>query len=200
MALSSQGPVGAQLPDLFPTTTAAPGATTTTLLPPLESLTPPPTTAPPGATPAPTLLPPPGSTPAPTLLPAPGSAPAPPLLPVPTKTTRTTTFTTTPVPPRTPLRSTATTVPRSVATPPGAPTVVDEVEGGDPDAGFESALPFSPADEEIRAAGLDAELGGGGTEGQLTMMASVAAGLIAMVLLGVVGWLQAQVRRRPPLR
>lgn len=179
-------PVQAQLPDLLPTstTTTAPASPSTTLLPPLESLTPPPTTAPPGS-PSPTLLPAP-----------PGDAPPPTLLPAPPRTSRTTTFTTTPVPPRTPVRTSVTTSAASRAPTSTAAAVADDLETGGAEGGFEAALPFTPGDEQIAAAGLDAELGGRGSEQQVGALASVAAGLIAVVLLGVVGWVQAQVRRR----
>lgn len=195
VTLVGPGPVHAQL-DLFPTTTAAPGATTTTtLLLPLESLTPAPTAAPPGS-PTPTLLPGPESGPAPTLLPSPEAAPRPALVltPPPARTTRTTTFTTTPTPPRTPLPSTASRTPRPGAPAGAAEPVADEAQGGEAETGFQEALPFSPEDEEIRAAGLDVELGDGDSARQVGMLASVAGGLLALVLLGVVGWVQGQIR------
>ena len=185
VALLGPGAVHAQLPELLPTTTTtAPSAAPTTLLPPLESLTPPPSSAPPDAAPPPTLLP------------APGASPAPALLPAPPRTPRTTTFTTSPPPPRTALRTTPTTrVPRAPAVA-AAPAEAEESETGGEEGEFQAALPFAPGDDQLEAAGLQAELGGDGSEQEVTTMASVAAGLIAAVLLGVVVWIQGQVRRR----
>jgi hypothetical protein len=194
-ALVGPAPVGAQLPELFPSstppTTRAPSPEST-LLPPLEHLATTTTAAPGGPTTTGLLTLPtaaPGAPP-PTLLPEP---PAP-------KTSRTTTFNTLPVPPRTPLRVTTTTLQGSVR--PSTVPVPEDQEGGDEEAGFEDTLPFTPEDELIQAAGLDRELGGDGdVDGgdPVTLMASIAAGLIALVLLGVVGWLQSQVRGRPHL-
>ncbi|HVM06420.1 MAG TPA: hypothetical protein VM242_14730 [Acidimicrobiales bacterium] len=190
VALYGPAPVQAQLPELLPSSSStAPPSTASpdsTLLPPLEQLAPP-STAPGTETTA--LLPLPTA--------APGS-PGPTLLPAP-KTTRTTTFNTLPVPPRTRSRVTTTTLQRSIAA--STPPVVEDVEGGDREGGFEGTLPFTAEDEQIQAAGLHTELGGGegGSQDPVTLMASIAAGLIALVLLGVVGWLQAQVRGRPHL-
>lgn len=184
VALFGPGVVHAQLPELLPTTTTAPGAPPTTLLPPLDSLTPPPSSAPPDAAPPPTLLPPPGASPAPALLPAPP------------RTSRTTTFTTSPPPPRTALRTTPTTRVQRAPAVPAAPVEAEELETGGEEGEFESTLPFAPGDEEVQATGLQAELGGDGSEQHVTTMASIAAGLIAAVLLGVVAWVQSQVRRR----
>ena len=187
VALFGPAPVQAQLPELFPSTSStAPttAAPTSTLLPPLEKLAPSSTTAPGGPTTT-------------GLLPLPTTAPNPPLLSDP-KTSRTTTFNTMPVPPRTPLRVTTTTLQGSIRASTLPP--VEEPEGGDEEGGFEGTLPFTPEDEQIQAAGLDRELGGEGSgEDPVTLMASIAAGLIALVLLGVVGWLQSQVRGRPHL-
>lgn len=192
-ALVGPAPVRAQLPELFPSSTATtqPPSSTSTLLPPLEHLATTTTAAPGGPTTTgllslPTAAP---GAPPPTLLPEP---PGP-------KTSRTTTFNTLPVPPRTPLRMTTTTLQGSIR--PSTVPVAEDQEGGDEEAGFDDTLPFTPEDELIQAAGLDRELGGGDVEGQdpITLMASIAAGLIALVLLGVVGWIQAQVRGRPHL-
>ena len=188
VALYGPAPVQAQLPELFPSTSSTappPSSPESTLLPPLENLAPS-STAPGTETTAlltlPTVAP---GAPAPTLLPAP-------------KTSRTTTFNTLPVPPRTKSKVTNTTLQRSIA----ASTVpaIEDAEGGDEEGGFEGTLPFSPEDEQIQAAGLHTELGGeGSSESSITLMASIAAGLIALVLLGIVGWLQSQVRGRPHL-
>lgn len=189
VALYGPAPVQAQLPELLPSSSSTAPPTTaspdSTLLPPLEELAPS-STAPGTETTALLTLPTaaPGS-PAPTLLPAP-------------KTTRTTTFNTLPVPPRTRSRVTTTTLQRSIAA--STLPAVEDAEGGDQEGGFEGTLPFTPEDEQIQAAGLDTELGGeGDSQDAVTLMASVAAGLIALVLLGIVGWLQAQVRGRPHL-
>ena len=186
VALYGPAPVQAQLPELFPSssTTAPPPTPQSTLLPPLDLA--PSSTAPGTETTAlltlPTVAP---GTPGPTLLPAP-------------KTSRTTTFNTLPVPPRTKSKVTNTTLQRSIAASTFPP--VEDVEGGDEEGGFEGTLPFSPEDEEIQAAGLHTELGGdGSSQSSITLMASIAAGLIALVLLGIVGWLQSQVRGRPHL-
>lgn len=189
VALYGPAPALAQLPELLPSssstappTTAPPGST---VLPPLEQL-PTSSTAPRTETTALLTLP----------TTAPGS-PGPALGPAP-RTTRTTTFDTLPVPPRTRSRVTTTTLQRSIAA--STLPAVGDAEGGDQEGGFDGTLPFTPEDEQIQAAGLDTELGGeGGPQDSVTLMASIAAGLIALVLLGIVGWLQAQVRERPHL-
>lgn len=190
VALYGPAPVQAQLPELLPSssstappTTASPGST---LVPPLEQLTPS-STAPGTETTA--LLP---------LTTAAPGAPGPTLLPAP-KTARTTTFDTLPVPPRTRSMVTTTTLQRSIAA--STLPAVEDAEGGDEEGGFEGTLPFTAEDDRIQAAGLHTELGGGrgGAQEAVTLMASIAAGLIALVLLGIVGWLQAQVRGRPHL-
>ena len=191
-ALVGPVPVQAQLEELFPSTSSTAPTTRptseSTLLPPLENLATT-TTAAPGATTTTGLLTLP-SGPESTLLPAPAGAPA--------KTSRTTTFNTLPVPPRTPLRVTTTTLQGSIR--PSTLPVPEDVEGGDEEAAFDGTLPFTPEDEQIQAAGLHRELGGGGGgEDPITLMASIAGGLLALVLLGVVGWLQSQVRGRPHL-
>ena len=190
LALSGPAPVRAQLPELLPSssttvppTTASPDST---LLPPIEDLAPSSTT--PGTETTALLRLPtadPGS-PGPTVLPAP-------------KTSRTTTFNTVPVPPPTKGRVTTTTLQGSIAA--STLPAVEDAEGGDHEGGFEGTLPFTAEDERIQAAGLDTELGGGegGSQDAVTLMASIAAGLIALVLLGIVGWLQAQVRGHPHL-
>jgi hypothetical protein len=183
VALFGPAPVQAQLPELFPSSS---------------------TTAPPPASPESTQLAPSSTAPGTettallTLPTAAPGAPAPTLLPAP-KTSRTTTFNTLPVPPRTGSRVTTTTLQRSIAA--STLPAVEDTEGGDEEGGFEGTLPFSPEDEQIQAAGLDTELGGaeGSSQEPITLMASIAAGLIALVLLGIVGWLQAQVRGRPHL-
>ncbi|MFP5377767.1 MAG: hypothetical protein ACLGIO_13440 [Acidimicrobiia bacterium] len=186
-ALAGPAPVRAQLPELLPTSTTAPTTTTaprpseSTLLPPLEELAPPTTGAPGGTTTTGVLT-----------LPAPGptAAPGP-------QSSRTTTFDTLPVPPRTRARVTTTTLQGSVQ--PSTLPVVEDQEGGDEEGGFAGTLPFTEEDEVIQAAGLDRELGAEDGEDPITAAASVAAGLLALVLLGVVGWLQSQVRGRPHL-
>lgn len=186
-ALVGPVPVGAQLPELFPSTSST-APTQSTLLPPLEELATT-TTAPPGGPTTTGLL---------TLPTAAPGAPEPTLLPAPAPKSRTTTFDTLPVPPRTRLRVTTTTLQGSVR--PSTVAAREDREGGDEEASFEGTLPFTPEDERIAAAGLDRELGGEGDgEEPVTVMASIAAGLIALVLLGIVGWLQAQVRGRPHL-
>ncbi|MGH9179053.1 MAG: hypothetical protein ACRD0N_10930 [Acidimicrobiales bacterium] len=187
LTLVDAGPVGAQIPDLFPTTTA-PGATTTTLLPPLETiLNPAPTTQPgqpaqPGTT----------TNTAP-LLKLPAAVPAP-------STSRTTTFTTTPVPPRTPVRATASTIPRASRGRATPTTAAEEMEtgtgGGDE---FAASLPYDPSDgERVGPQAINMELGREG-EGGLSPVLSVAGGLVAVVLLAGVIWLKRQVRQEPPL-
>lgn len=182
-ALAGPAPVRAQLPELLPTsttaptTTTAPGTSESTLLPPLEELAPSTTAAPGGTTTT-------------GLLPLPTPAPGP-------QTSRTTTFDTLPVPPRTRARVTTTTLQGSVR--PSTLPVVGDQEGGDEDGGFAGTLPFTEEDEVIQAAGLDRELGAEDGEDPVTGAASVAAGLLALVLLGLVGWLQSQVRGRPHL-
>lgn len=193
-ALMGPVPVKAQLPELFPSTqptTTAPASSESTLLPPLEHLAT--TTAPPPGSPSTTgLLNLPTAAPGSTLLPDPT------LLPAPPKPTRLTAYNTLPVPPRSGLRVTTSTLQGSIR----ASTVAaaPDVEGGDADANFEETLPFTPEDELIQAAGLDAELGGGGeSDDSIVLLASIAGGLLALVMLGVVGWLQSQVRARPHL-
>lgn len=190
-ALVGPVPVQAQLPELFPSTSSTqPSPSQSTLLPPLENL-------------ATTTTAAPGGTTTTGLLSLPTAAPGSTLLPVPTlepekKTSRTTTFDTLPVPPRTPLKVTTTTLQGSIRA--STLPALEDQEGGDEEAGFEGTLPFTPEDERIQAAGLDRELGGGGGgEDRLTLLASVAGGLLALVLLGVVGWLQSQVKGRPHL-
>ena len=183
IAMAAFGPPAqAQLPELPPITLAPPpdpSTTTSTLLPPLV--------------PTENLLPAPGPTPPPSLLPLP-TTPAP---------RRTTTFKPPPVPPSTPARaqpgparSRTTTAAASNATP------ADDGEGaelGEVDTGF-SDLPFDPeAAQELTAAdtmelGIEAS-----ARDKVGTLASVAAGLIAMVLFGLALWLRGEIRREPAL-
>lgn len=174
-------PVSAQLPELPPITLTPsdPATTTTTLLPPLL--------------PSDELLPaPPPDAPPPTLLPVPSTAPA----------RRTTTFKPPPVPPSTPARSTK-VVAKTKAPPASTATPADQVEGaelGEADPGFGAALPFEqeaaavPVGDDTMELGIEAS-----ARREVGTMASVAAGLIAIVLLGVALWLRSEIRGPAPL-
>jgi hypothetical protein len=194
LTLVDAGPVGAQISDLFPTTTAAPGATTTTLLPPLETIlnpAPGPTTTAAPLLQLPAPAPGPSTTAAP-LLQLPGQAPS---------TSRTTTFTTTPTPPRTPLRTTASTLARSsrsrAAVQPGPSEEQENGSGGGNE--FAASLPYEPSgDDRVSRQSVNMELGAEG-EGGLSPILSVAGGLVAAALLAGVIWLKRQVRQEPPL-
>lgn len=174
-------PVSAQLPELPPITLAPsdPATTTTTLLVPLI--------------PSGELLPAPvPGAPPPTLLPVPSTAPS----------RRTTTFKPPPVPPSTPARSTK-AVGKTNAPPASTATPADQVEGaelGAADPGFGASLPFEqsasdfPVGDDAMELGIEAS-----ARNEIGTMASVAAGLIAIVLLGVALWLRSEIRRPAPL-
>jgi hypothetical protein len=143
----------------------------------------------------------------PNLLPAPQpNAPPSSLLPLPTAPPprRTTSFKPTPVPPSTPVRA-----PKVAAKPkaPAAPTTgataapIDESELGEGDPGYGAELPF-PGDNGAGtlSAADTMELGiEDSTREQVGTLASLAAGLIAFVLLGIALWLRSEVRRPAPL-
>ncbi|MGH9282584.1 MAG: hypothetical protein ACRD0S_06565, partial [Acidimicrobiales bacterium] len=179
LAVVDAGPVGAQIPDLFPTstTTTVPG-TTSTLLPPLDTLlNPTSTSTAPGQT---------TTTAAPLLpLPKPGAS-----------TSRTTTFVPTPIPPKTALRTVASTVPRASRS--QAPTTAapaEEMEtgegGGDQ---FAASLPYSSGGgERVSGAAVNMELGSGAGNGIGTTL-SVVGGIVASALLAGVIWLKRQVK------
>lgn len=180
--LALTGPqVGAQLPELPPLTLPPPdpATTTSTLLPPLlpPDLLPAPTegTAPPGVLPLP--------------LPLPTTAPA----------RRTAPYRPPPVPPSTPVRAARSDARvRPAATSSTIPA--DQVEGaelGEPDTGFASELPFDGEEGGDIPLGIDTvELGAEASAGdEVGTLASVAAGLIAMVLLGLALWLRGEARR-----
>lgn len=191
LTLLGSGPVEAQLPELFPsstTTSTRPPSTSTTLLPELIED--------PLKAPGDPARPTPSTTAAP-LLPAPAPTPAPGA-----RTTGTTTFTTTPIPPRTPVREIASPAAKQASAPRTNTTAVDvgELDASDSAAGFSEALPYqpTPGDEATTAAGAEGDMELGADAGLgLDSMASVAAGLIAVVLLGVVVWVQRQARGAP---
>lgn len=167
-------PVQAQLPPLPPITLlpSDPGTTTTTLLPPLTL-------------PA-ELLPTPGTTsPVAALLPVPTTAPA----------RKTTTYKPPAVPPSTPARPLVTSAPpkrgRATTAPTGQP------EPGSQDPGYTAQLPF--ADQQSSAQPSSAvELGiESSARDQVGSAASVAAGLIAMVLFGGALLIRSEARRAP---
>ncbi len=168
-------PVEAQLPELPPLTLEPtdPSTTTSTLLPnlvPTEKLLPAP------ETPSSSIV----------------------LLPTTVAPRRTTTYKPPPIPPSTPVRV-AKTAARQSGAAIAAPAVrVDDTELGEGDPGFGAELPFT-ADEVI--AGNDTmELGiEASARVEVGALASVAAGLIAFVLLGIALWLRSEVRRPAPL-
>ncbi len=183
--LIQPGPVDAQIPDLLPnTTTTAPGGTTTTLLPaliPEDALKP---------APPPSGDEQPAPAPAPSLLPVPAPAPAP-------TTSRTTIFVPTPVAMRSTGRSTATTVPKKARSTTTATTDVPEAVP-EPDEPVQATLPYKPTGGDEATVDGEMELGVQSLGGDsVTSWASAAAGLLAAVLLGVIVWIQRQVRRRP---
>lgn len=171
-------PVDAQLPTLPPITTVPPdpATTTTTLLPPLvptEEL----------------LEPTPGST-APAILPLPAAAPA----------RRTTTYKPPPVPPSTPARAAPPArTPRTTAAS-ATPADVEGADTGEGDAGFGAELPFAAEEGEVPTGDDTMELGiQASARDQVGTLASVAAGLIAIVLFGLALWLRGEVHRSPAL-
>ena len=179
MGLAMFGPaVEAQLPELPPLTLAPtdPATTTSTLLPPLEAekLLP----APESTTPPPSLLPP---------------------LPTTDPPRRTTTYKPPAVPPSTPvLAARAAPTPKSVSASKATPP--DQVEGaevGEADTGFGSELPFADQGGGASLSASDTvELGAeSSARQQVGSIASVAAGLLAFVLLGVALWLRSEIRR-----
>lgn len=178
-------PVRAQVPDLLSTTTTSPGTTTTTLLPPLESLTAPTTAPPSGSDPGPTLLPTVPTVTAPLTSPAPAPAPS-----------RTTTFRPDPIPRASAGSRVAPAPHRSQPSVADDPAIeeIDPSENGE----FGSTLPFDagPSDPAVQDDTMELGLGASHQE-EVGMVASIAAGLIALVLLGVVGWVQKQVRQSP---
>lgn len=167
-------PVEAQLPELPPLTLAPtdPSTTTTTLLPSLL--------------PKQELLPEPGTPPS-TIIPLPTTA-AP---------RRTTAFRPTPIPPSTPVRPTRNAVKNS-----GAPVTAvtggqaEEAELGEGEPGFQSELPFAaePDGDTTMELGIEAS-----SRSQVGSLASVAAGLLTFVLLGIALWLRSEARRPAPL-
>lgn len=188
MLLPSAAVVAQVPPEIVPssTTTAPPGPTTTVVpvVVPEEPLTPPGEAPPqPGTTIFPAPLAEPEPTPAPTAAPA----PTPP-------TSRATTVTMSPRRTPTPLavgisRAFRETASRSsaLAGPPDAP------EAGQGEEQVVKSLPFTPGGRAGAPGAM--ELGvQDGLGRQVASLASVAAGLIATVLLGVVLWLQRQVR------
>lgn len=185
LMLVEPGRVGAQVPDLLPsTTTTAPSGTTTTLLPSLISEDtlkpePPPSR---GEPPAPA----PG--PAPALLPAPAPAPT---------TSRTTIFVPTPVELRSTGRSAATAAPRKARSTTTATMDVPEAVT-EPEEPLQATLPYQPTggDEATVDGGMELGVRSIGAD-SVTSWASAAAGLLAAVLFGLIIWIQRQVRRRP---
>ncbi|MGI8684882.1 MAG: hypothetical protein ACR2MO_07315 [Acidimicrobiales bacterium] len=156
-----------------------PGATTTTLLPPLV--------------PAENLLP----------APAPGTPPSS-VLPLPLPTAppprRTISYRPPPVPPSTPVRAARSAPkPRSATTSNATPVETAELGEGGP--GVEADLPFAAQEAAEFPSGDDTmELGIEASErDQVGSLASVAAGLIAFVLLGIALWLRREVREPAPL-
>lgn len=178
-AMQGGAPAGAQLelPPLTLTPTD-PATTTTTLLPNLL--------ADPNLLPAPQPTAPPSSL---VLLP---TAPPP---------RRTTTFKPAPVPPSTPVRPTkAAEKPKPAVASTTAPQI-DETELGEGDPGFGAELPF-PDDGGVSAlsAADTMELGiEDSTRDQVSTLASVAAGLLTLVLLGIALWLRSEARQPAPL-
>jgi len=176
-------PADAQVPTLPPLTAAPsdPATTTTTLLPPLV--------------PTEELVPPtPGSTTPPSsILPLPTTTPA----------RRTTTFKPSPVPPSTPARSIAPVqvkTSRTTAARTDPAGQVQPAELGEDEPGFGAELQYSAEEAEFPTGDDTMELGiEESVRGQVGSLASVAAGLIAIVLLGVVRWLRTEVRRVPVL-
>lgn len=169
-------PVEAQLPELPPLTLAPtdPSTTTSTLLPNLL-----PTEEP---------RPEPGTPPSSIIL-----------LPTTAAPRRATAFRPPPIPPSTPVRATRTAVKSS-----GAPVTTvaagqaEEAELSEGDPGYSSELPFAAAGEPdgdtTMELGIEAS-----SRSQVGSLASVAAGLLTFVLLGIALWLRSEARRPAPL-
>lgn len=164
-------PVDAQLPELPPLTLAPtdPSTTTSTLLPNLV--------------------------PTENVLPAP-ETPGPSIVPLPTTAAprRTTTYKPPPIPPSTPVRAAKAGVKQSGAATAAPAGRVDDTEPGEGDPGFGAELPFTANEvidgDDTMELGIEAS-----ARNEVGSLASVAAGLIAFVLLGIALWLRSEVRR-----
>ncbi len=169
-------PVEAQLPELPPLTVEPtdPSTTTSTLLQNLVSTE--------------HLLPAPAT---------PGSG----IIPLPTAAapSRTTPYKPPPIPPSTPVRTAKTAVKQSGAATAAPAGRVDDADLGEGDPGFGAELPYT-SDEVIGGGDDTMELGmEASARVDVGALASVAAGLIAFVLVGIALWLRSEVRRPAPL-
>lgn len=178
------------LPPLFTTTTSttrpSSSTTTSTVLLPIEEVLKPTPTAPGSTTPGADTTAPPSS-----VLP----------LPTPPPTRKTTAFKPTPVPPSTPAKALSgpAKTPRTTAPPSRSSASADDTEAGEGDEGFLAELPL-PSDGEFVTADDDTtmELGIEAVErDQVRPFASVAAALLALILLRIALILRSEVRKRP---
>lgn len=91
-----------------------------------------------------------------------------------------------------------TTAPRQRGKAPSAAPAADDTEDG-----YQADLPFAPADgnkgkANAVPAGTDVELGAASNDERVRGLSAVAAGLILVVLLGVVLWLRGEALTTPP--